>query len=322
MRIKISKKNDELIDKIKSIYKFKTEGIVPRMAFSYSLQSNKRFNLAIDVAPPSDGRDFRDDRGLFGTIIDGRSNYPIFKAILDKHYNSSLHEDDLSKLFKLHLDHGLSAIDKELGNINFTSGGHINFLMKIVKNGIDLQTESLSISSLFKQTKQVKEYKEPLSFIIGKTENNEAIIIKINDLREFDNRNIAIAGMAGSGKTELIKDILFQISRNSDNQLKFIFFDYKGEGNATRLKLFFDNTNCEFIDILNDGLNFNPLTSINISEGERQRTFSIKAFVDTIATFVPNIGVSQKNILQTVISNLLESKGDFISEYVRIISGN
>ena len=54
--------------------------------------------------------------------------------------------------------------------------------------------------------------------------------------------------------------------------------------------------------------NFNPLTSINIGEGERQKTFSIKAFVDTIATFVPNIGVSQKNILQTVISDLLESK--------------
>lgn len=308
MRIKISKQNDELIDKIKSIYKFKTEGIVPRMAFSYSLQSNKRFDLKFDVTPPSDGRDYRDDRSLFGTIIDGRSNYPIFKAILDKHYNTSLYEDDFSKLFKLHLDHGLSAIDKELINIDFTSGGHINFLMKIVKNGIDLQTDTFSISNVFKQTKQVKEYTKPLSFIIGKTENNEAIEIKINDLREFDNRNIAIAGMAGSGKTELIKDILFQISKNTGNKLKFIFFDYKGEGNATRLKTFFDKTDCEFIDILNDGFNFNPLTSINISEGERQKTFSIKAFVDTIATFVPNIGVSQKNILQTVISDLLESK--------------
>jgi len=308
MRIKISKQNDELIDKIKSIYKFKTEGIIPRMAFSYSLQSNKRFNLQEDVAPPSDGRDYRDDRGLFGTIIDGRSNFPIFKAILDKHYNTSLFEDDFSKLFKLHLDHGLSAIERELGKIDFTSGGHINFLMKIVKNGIDLQTDTFSISNVFKQTKQVKEFTEPLSFIIGKTENNEAIEIKINDLREFDNRNIAIAGMAGSGKTELIKDILYQISRNTANNLKFIFFDYKGEGNAARLKSFFDKTNCEFIDILNDGFNFNPLTSINISEGERQKTFSIKAFVDTIATFVPNIGVSQKNILQTVISDLLESK--------------
>jgi len=184
--------------------------------------------------------------------------------------------------------------------------------MKVVKNGLDLQSDSVSISNIFQQTSQVKEYKEPLSFFIGRTENNEEVEIKINDLSEFDNRNIAIAGMAGSGKTQLMKDILFQISINTSNQLKFIFFDYKGEGNASQLKLFLEKTNCEFVDILNDGFKFNPITSINLNEGERQRTFSIKAFVDTIATFVPNIGVSQKNILQTVISDLLESKENSI----------
>ena len=132
MRIRVSKQNDELIDKIKSIYKFKSEGIIPRMAFAYSLQLNKRFDLSVDTAPPSDGRDFRDDRGLFGTIVDGRSNYPIFKAVLDKHYNVSLFEDDFSKLFKLHLDLGLSEINKKISNSELTSGGHITFLMKIV----------------------------------------------------------------------------------------------------------------------------------------------------------------------------------------------
>ena len=125
--------------------------------------------------------------------------------------------------------------------------------------------------------------------------------------------------MAGSGKTQLIKDILFQISKNTENQLKFIFFDYKGEGNSEQLKPFLENTGCEFIDILNDGLNFNPLTSINLNEGERQRTFSIKAFVDTVATFIPSIGVSQKNILQTVITELIEEKKQPVSKSYRII---
>ena len=310
MRIRISKHNDEVIDRIKSIYKFNSEGVVPRLAFSYSLQTNKHFDVIVDVAPSSDGRDFRDDRGLFGTIVDGRSNYPIFKAILDKHYNQSLYEEDFSKLFKLHLDHGLTEIDKKLSKTDFTSGGHISLLMKLVKNGLDLQSSSVAIvNSTHKQT-VVKEYSEPLSFILGSTEENEQIEIKINDLTEFDNRNIAIAGMAGSGKTQLIKDVLYQISRNTDNQLKYIFFDYKGEGNASQLKPFLDKTNCEFIDILNDGFNFNPLISINISEGERQKTFSIKAFVDTIGTFVPQMGTSQKHILQTVITDLIEEKGN------------
>ena len=308
MRIRISKHDDQIVSKIKSIYRFNSEGIVPRLAFAYSLQLNKRFDLATDLVPGSDGYDFRDDRGLFGTIIDGRSNYPIFKAVLDKHYVKSLSEENFSKLFKLHLSHGLLEIDKQISATDLTSGGHIKFLMKLVKNGLDLQSDSIFIASIFQPKSAVDEYSKPLSFVIGSTENGEEVKVEINNLDKFDNRNIAIAGMAGSGKTQLVKDILYQISSSTDNQLKYIFFDYKGEGNASQLESFLKKTNCEFVDVLNDGFNFNPLTSINIHQGERQKTFSIKAFVDTIATFVPSIGVSQKNILQTVVSGLLEIK--------------
>lgn len=310
MRIRISAQNDEVADRLRSLYKFNSKGLIPRIAFAYSLQTNKKFDLNIDVPPSSDGWDFRDDKALFGTVVDGRSNYPIFKAILEQHYQKSLFEEDFSKLFKLHLDHGLSKLDKELSNGDFTSGTHISYLMRKIKSGLDLQASLVTVSSVIQQRFQVVDYSEPLSFIIGKSHEGEEIEIKINDLREFDNRNIAIAGMAGSGKTQLIKDILYQISKNTNNQLKFIFFDYKGEGNALQLKTFLEKTNCEFVDILNDGFRFNPLTSINLHEGERQKTFSIKAFVDTVATFVPNIGVSQKNILQTIISDLIENKGD------------
>jgi DNA sulfur modification protein DndE len=113
--------------------------------------------------------------------------------------------------------------------------------------------------------------------------------------------------MAGSGKTQLMKDILYQISKNSNGELKFIFFDYKGEGNPEQLKPFLDATNCEFVDIVkNGGIKFNPFSSISIDE--RQRPFSIKAFVDTIATFVPSVGVAQKNILTNLVTELLNEK--------------
>jgi DNA sulfur modification protein DndE len=313
MRIRISKYDDQIAGKIKSVYKFNSEGVVPRLAFAHSLQSNIRFDLTSDLVPSSDGYDFRDDRGLFGTIIDGRSNYPIFKAVLEKHYEKSLSEESFSKLFKLHLSHGLSEIDKKLSIADLTSGGHIKLLMKLVKNGLDLQSNSTFIANVPQSRAVANEYSKPLSFVIGLTENDEKVRIDINDLSKFDNRNIAIAGMAGSGKTQLIRDILYQISSSTNNQLKFIFFDYKGEGNAMQLEPFLKATNCEFVDILEDGFKFNPLRSINIDEGERQKTFSIKAFVDTVATFVPNIGVSQKNTLQTAISDLLEGKNKYPS---------
>ncbi len=308
MRIKISKQNEDIIEKLKSLYRFSSEGIAPRIAFAYSLQTNKKFDLQIDVVPSSDGREFRDDKGLFGTVVDGRTNYPIYKAILEQHYKKSLYEEDFSKLFRLHLDHGLNKIEKELSNGDITSGFHISYLMKLMKSGLDLQSSIISIASPNQQKFQLIDYAEPLSFILGKSEDGDEVEIKINDLREFDNRNIAIAGMAGSGKTQLMKDILYQISKNTNCQLKYIFFDYKGEGNASQLKPFLENTNCEFVDIINDGFKFNPLTSINLYDGERQKVFSIKAFVDTIATFVPNIGISQKNILQTVTTELIEKK--------------
>lgn len=310
MRIRISKQNDEVIDRLKFLYKFNSEGIVPRIAFAYSLQTGKKFDLNVDVVPSSDGREFRDERVIFGNVIDDRSNFPIYKAILDQHYQKSLFEDDFSKLFKLHLDHGLNKLEKELSKSDYTSGTHISHLMKLIKNGLDLQSSTVAMSGINQQKIQVSDYSEPLTFIIGKSQDGEIIEIKINDLREFDNRNIAIAGMAGSGKTQLIKDILYQISKNTNNQLKYIFFDYKGEGNAVQLKPFLEKTNCEFVDIMNDGFRFNPLSSINLNEGERQKIFSIKAFVDTVATFVPNIGVTQKNILQTVLSELIERKGN------------
>lgn len=306
MRIRISKENDFFSDRIKSLYNFKTEGIVPRIAFALSLQSGKIFDLEKEPTIGSDGRDFRDDRGLFGTLIGVVPNTIIFKTVLDQHYNKKSYEDEFIKLFKLHLNHGLEIWNSKIEKANISEGDHIDILLKVVKNGLDLRKKFVK-TNISSKNIDIKEFEDLLTFELGQTEEGENVVIKINDLREFDNRNIAIAGMAGSGKTQLMKDILYQISKNTNNELKFIFFDYKGEGNPEQLKPFLDATKCEFIDIINDGgIEFNPFLSINLDE--RQRPFSIRAFVDTISTFVPRMGVSQENILITLINNLLDSK--------------
>ncbi len=309
MRIRVSKENDILSDRIKNLYGFKSEGIVPRIAFSLSIQTGKIFNIEDNNSISSDGRDFRDDKALFGTIIGGTPNTIIFKTVLDQHYNKTTYEDEFIKLFKQHLDHGLSFWSEKIEICNISKGEHIAFILKSVKTGLSLRSNTVIIASGNIQSNFFNEFKSLLTFELGKTENGEVIKIPINDLREFDNRNMAIAGMAGSGKTQLIKDILYQISKNSSYQLKFIFFDYKGEGNPTQLKSFLDATKCEFVDVVNDnGIKFNPFLSISIDE--RQRPFSIKAFVDTVATFVPSVGVAQKNILTNVITDIFDSKND------------
>ena len=308
MRIRISKENDELIDKIKSIYKFNSEGVVPRLAFAYSLQLNRHFDPSVDAVPGSDGKDFRDDKGLFGTIIEGKSNYPIFKAILDKHYETSLSEDDFLRLFKIHLGHGLSLIVKELETIDLTSGSHISFLMKLVKNGLSLRSNYVYVdsSSTKKESHselEINKYKKLVSFSIGKHEDGSEIKIRINDETEWSSRNIAISGQNGSGKSQLILDILYQVSKNTNCELPFTFFDFKGTDTKESLDSFLKNTQCNFLKVEHQkGFPFSPLKNIDF---ENQN--NILAFANDFQTFFPEIKQVQS-------ASLIRSIQEFINE--------
>jgi DNA sulfur modification protein DndE len=305
MRIKISKEDDVMSERLKRVYGFGVEGLVPRIAFAMSIQSGKVFKMDSEQLIGSDGREFRDDKAIFGTIVGGVSNTVLYKAILDQHYGQIMYEDDFARLFKLHLNHGLQMWTKKLDNLDVPSGAHIDILLSALKSGLVLKTNLVNVTSGPAGQHSHGEYKDPLTFELGQTDNGETVQIRINDLRDFDNRNIAIAGMAGSGKTQLVKDILYQVSKNTKGELKFIFFDYKGEGNLTQLKPFLDATKCEFVDIVNDsGIGFNPLSAISLSD--KQQPFSIKAFVDTIAMFVPSVGFAQKNILANILTELFD----------------
>ena len=306
VKFRIDKDTTENLDRITSIYNFRKDTLTGRIAFAISVNKGKKFE---DDFPKQGqvGREYSPTSNVFGNLIDDTDNFIIYKAVLDQHYNKSLTEDEFVLLFKNHLIDGIQRWNEQLNSVSIPKGEHIQLLMNLVKSGLNMRMGQVRVSSLNSQVNDISEFKEPLSFIIGKSKENEEVEIHLNDLREFDNRNIAIAGMAGSGKTQLIKDVLFQMSKNSSNKLKFIFFDYKGEGNPEQLKPFLDATNCSFIDIIKDeGIKFNPLLSIH--HDKKQRPFSIKAFVDTIATFVPNVGVTQKNILTNVLTELFEEE--------------
>jgi DNA sulfur modification protein DndE len=306
IRFKLDAESTQILDRITNIYNFKRDTITGRIALALSIKKGKFFDENENGLPQT-GREYTPTSNIFGRFVNDTDNYVLYKTIFDQHYSKELSENNFIKLYKLHLRDGLEIWNNELEKGNITNGDHISLLLKNIKNGLTLRSNSVKISSVNSTINSMKEITSLLKFEMGKTESGEIIEIRINDLREFDNRNIAIAGMAGSGKTQLVKDILYQISKNTNHELKFIFFDYKGEGNPSQLKSFLDATKCEFIDIVNDkGVKFNPFLSVSLDE--RQRPFSIKAFVDTIATFVPSVGVAQKNILTNVITDLFDSK--------------
>ncbi len=274
IRFKIDNESTELLDRITNIYNFKRDTITGRIALALSINKGKFFHENENDLPQN-GREYTPTSNIFGRIVNDTDNYVLYKTMFDQHYAKELSENDFIKLYKLHLRDGLDLWFNELEKGDITKGDHISFLLKPIKNGLILRSNYVKINSGNVHVNSMKEIASLLSFELGKTESGEKIEIRINDLREFDNRNMAIAGMAGSGKTQLMKDILYQISKNTNNELKFIFFDYKGEGNPSQLKPFLDATKCEFIDIVNDnGVKFNPFLSISLDE--RQRPFSIK----------------------------------------------
>jgi len=307
MRIRISKRNSEIIDHLTSLYNFKFDSIIARIAFTYSLQLNKKFDLLDDLNISSDGKEWRDERALFGVSADEKLYYVNYKAMLDQHYIKNLTEDEFVRLFKIHLDFGLEKIQADLDEKNIVSGYHISYLMKLVKNGLELISENNPFVPQGSEVIEIPTYENLISICLGKDERGNDVTLRINDLNEFDSCNIAVAGMVGSGKTELVKDLLYQISVQSKNELNFIFFDYKGEGNPERLKTFFDGTGSMMVDLKKGALDLNPLSFINLID-KRIQDFNIKSFVDFVCTIATQLGARQKQILQSVISDCFDQQ--------------
>jgi DNA sulfur modification protein DndE len=297
IRIKI--KNDEISQFLTRLYGFPSDNITIRIAFCYSLQMNKKFDLSAGFHLTSDGKDFTNTNNLYGGK-NANDNFVIYQAMLDQHYGRTLSEEEFSRLFRLHLDYGLEKWNNDLLDKNITGGYHISYLMRMVKNGLELINETNPFIPSSNEFTDLKSYENLIEICLGRDEKNLEVKLRINDLNEFDSCNIAIAGMVGSGKTELVKDLLYQISAQTKNELKFIFFDYKGEGNPDRLKAFFEGTGSKMVDLKKEPMGLNPLSFINLND-RRTQEFNIKSFVDFVCTIATQLGARQKHILQTVI---------------------
>lgn len=301
MRIKISKQLDELVNELTILFNFKYDGIISRIAFAYSLSLGKKFNVDDIVFIPSDGKEFRDIKAIFGTSQNGKSYYPVYKALLDQLYQESTSDEVFSKYYKIHLNDGLIKLKEKIRSLDTTKGEHIEFIAKLSETSLSLikPTDSPRSLSVIEEI-DFPLYEDIVEFILGINQEDKDITIRLNDLEEFDSHHIAVAGMTGSGKTQLIKDIVFQIRNNTNQELNYIFFDYKGEGNPDSLKEFLDSTNTNFIDLLNDDFDFNPLEYISLTN-EREQRFQIQSFVDSVKAIESKIGAKQEHNFKKIL---------------------
>jgi DNA sulfur modification protein DndE len=210
MRINSSKKSEDLMAKLTAIFGFSSESIICRIAIAITLQKDQRFPLDIEPLDRK-GKDFLSESNLFGLAPNRESYSIIYRALFDQHYSQNLSEDAFKVLFNHHLELGLDLIYSEISVNDYQVVDKHSYLMKAVKRGLDLVGKNTLWDSGSSEHKSIGYYEGLIEVVLGNNEKGHDIKLRINDLNEFDSCNMAIAGMVGSGKTELVKDILYQI---------------------------------------------------------------------------------------------------------------
>lgn len=124
-QIKTSTLNREIVIELTRKFNLGAENIIARIAISYSLQSGKKFSPT-DVKD-SGGKEYSKNV-LFG------NNYPIYEALICTHYQINNNDKDLSRFFKIHLDHGLQLINEDIiDNPNLIG---YDYLFEKIQNGL------------------------------------------------------------------------------------------------------------------------------------------------------------------------------------------
>ena len=131
----------------------------------------------------------------------------------------------------MHVDHGLELHTSNIFDSNPNYLG-LDFLLEQVDKGIDA-LEGIDVSPEYVQNfyQEIKTeiYKGLIELEVGtELESNKPINVRFNDVSVYNNRHIAVAGQSGSGKTQFALEILRQLSLKTNNQVKFLFLDFKG----------------------------------------------------------------------------------------------
>ena len=101
------------------------ENVIARIAFTYSLSKDKKLDL----------KNIKDSKGkgYSKTVLFG-SNLSNYIALISAHYNLYKTDKDIPRYIKMHLDHGLELLDKEIKqNPNLTG---FDFLVNKIESGL------------------------------------------------------------------------------------------------------------------------------------------------------------------------------------------
>jgi DNA sulfur modification protein DndE len=123
--IKTSLDNKAIVTDLTRKLNLGPENIIARLAFSYSLATAKKFELS--EIKDAKGKEYSKNV-LFGT------NLPFYVSLICINYNLYKTDPNIPKYIKIHIDHGLDLINKELQKNPSLTG--FDFLIEKIDEGL------------------------------------------------------------------------------------------------------------------------------------------------------------------------------------------
>lgn len=296
INIRTSEANKVVVQELTRKLNLGTENVVSRIAFSYSLSRNIKLSLENDLFD-SKGKEYKDDI-LFGKYRE------YYIALVCQHYGLYKTDKDIGKYIKMHIDHGLSLINKIFENSKNYTG--LDFLLESIEDGIEkLEENQISNDAIIYDDQTRKNrisnkdyFAERIKILVGSSFEDEEIYFNLNDTSIHNNAHVAVAGDSGTGKTFFANNVLKQIAAESNGKVNFLFLDFKGisEEDEKKNGAFFNTTNCTLIKAPYKPFPINPLSFID-NINEKNKIMGINKFVDIITSY-SNIGKNQQQTLK------------------------
>jgi len=124
-QIKTSKENKEIVTQLTRKLNLGAENVVARIAFSYSLSTNRKLNL--NEIKDSSGKEYS-KLVLFGDF------YDIYLGLICVHYGLYKTDKDIGKYIKMHVDDGLQLINDEVQKLSNIDG--FDYLSNLISIGL------------------------------------------------------------------------------------------------------------------------------------------------------------------------------------------
>lgn len=130
------------------------------------------------------------------------------------------------------------------------------------------------------------------------------VCLNISDTR-LNNLNIGVVGDLGTGKTQLLKSIIYQIASSKDHNRgkspKFLIFDYKRDYGGDDAKAFVDATNAKVVQPKK--LPFNLFDTRKVANTLNPQMDRITFFIDVLDKIYSGIGPKQRSNLKRAIKD-------------------